>query len=478
MDPEFKARYRREPQQDAELEPEPGRDDVEPTEEPQPPSPPVIEELGPPVGAAETDERTNVVPERESGAAPPPGANEPRRPPRTATPPPVGPPPRGSVRPGTAQRYQAGSPTPHHQLGPGLPPEELWTTAPASPDRPRWAVAPERIPATRTTSPWAQSPDTEHAGQWPAGAGQHLRVDDLVKSRKLPPEMGWRKTVYTLTGHLVNSGAGPAERRLRDQLAAIGTNIPGNYQIGVVSITGGIGKTRTTAGIGTAFALYRTEPVLAIDANPTYGNLGRLIDPGAITSIRDFMADPEMIAYPKARSYTGKNPQGLEVLAGNQNMANPLFLSASMFTDTLARTRRFYQLALIDCGPDIEHPLMEGVFSAVDALVIVGSMNFDGAAAAEQTIDWLATRNAHELLRRSVVVLNDVYHCQSKKFVTKVHNSLSPRVGAVKTIPWDVHLRDGAVLDFDALRRPTQLAYIDLAAWLAQGFTTAGASER
>ena len=63
------------------------------------------------------------------------------------------------------------------------------------------------------------------------------------------------------------------------------------------------------------------------------------------------MADPEIIAYPKARSYTGKNPQGLEVLAGNQNMADPLFLSASMFTNTLARTRRFYQLALIDPGP-------------------------------------------------------------------------------------------------------------------------------
>jgi MinD-like ATPase involved in chromosome partitioning or flagellar assembly len=444
MDSEFTARNLGEPQQGAEPDPRP-------------------------VDAAETDERTNVLPERESRAAPPPRASQPadpgpvnqraapwESPPRTATPTSAGQPARGDMRPATtepAQRHQAGSP------------------APPSADRARWAVAPERIPATGAASPWGQIADPEHAPQWPADAGQHLRVDDLVKSRKVPPEMGWRKTVYILTGHLVNLGAGPAERRLRDQVAAIGANIPGNYQLGVISTTGGIGKTRTTAGIGTVFALYRSEPVLAIDANPTYGNLGRLIDPGATASIREFMADSEMVAYPKARSYTGKNPQGLEVLAGNQNMANPLFLSASMFTGTLARTRRFYQLALIDCGPDIEHPLMEGVFSAVDALVIVGSMNFDGAAAAEQTIDWLATRNAHELLRRSVVVLNDVYRCQNDKFVTMVRNSLAPRVGAVKAIPWDAHLRDGAVLDFDALRRPTQLAYIDLAAWLAQGFS-------
>jgi MinD-like ATPase involved in chromosome partitioning or flagellar assembly len=413
MESEFMARYLREPQQGAELEPRPGRGDVEPLAETQP-----------------------------------------------------------------LQRHQAGSPAPPHQPMPGAAPEELQAAAPASPDHSRWAVAPERISTTRATSPWGPSSEAEHAPQSPAGTGQHLRVDDLVKSRKVPPEMGWHKTVYVLTGHLVNLGAGPAERQLRDQGAAIGANIPGNYQIGVISITGGIGKTRTTAGIGTVFALYRTEPVLAIDANPTYGNLGRLIDPGATASIREFMADPEMVAYPKARSYTGKNPQGLEVLAGNQNIANPLFLSASMFTSTLARTRRFYQLALIDCGPDIEHPMMEGVLSAVDALVIVGSMNFDGAAAAEQTIDWLATRNARELLRRSVVVLNDVYHCQNQKFVTMVRNSLGPRVGAVKTIPWDAHLRDGAVLDFAALRRPTQLAYIDLAAWLAQGFIPPSASAR
>jgi MinD-like ATPase involved in chromosome partitioning or flagellar assembly len=341
-------------------------------------------------------------------------------------------------------------------------------------------MTPERSAPAPGTSPWTQAPDPDRAAHWSGSSGtsQHLRVDELVKSRKLPPEMGWRKTVYTMTGHTVNLGAGPAERRLRDQISAIGTNIPGNYQIAMVSVTGGIGKTRTTAGIGTVFGLYRTEPVLAIDANPTYGNLGRLIDPGATASIRDFMSDTDMTSYPKARSYTGKNPQGLEVLAGNQNMANPLALSSSMFTSTLSRTRRFYQLSLIDCGPDIEHPVMEGEFSSVDALVIVGSMNYDGAMAAEQTIDWLASRNAHELLRRSLVVLNDVFRCTNPKFVTAVRNSLGPRVGEVKTIPWDAHLRDGAVLDFDALRRPTQLAYIDSAAWLAQGFATAGATAR
>jgi MinD-like ATPase involved in chromosome partitioning or flagellar assembly len=456
MNSEFMARYRRESQQRAEVEPG-RRGEFQPVAGLQPPAPSAVEEPGRPVGAVEADDRTNLPPERESGAAPPPAS----------------PPPREGMRPGAAEQASPlrGAAS-NHQDWPQPNPAELRATAAAPEGPPRWTLSPERAQATPATSPWGHNPDADGESQWQAS--QPLRFDELVKSRKLPPEMGWRKMVYTLTGHLVNLGAGPAERRLRDQIAAIGANIPGNYQIGVVSVTGGIGKTRTTAGIGTAFALYRTEPVVAIDANPTYGNLGRLIDPHATASIREFMADAQMVAYPRARSYTGKNPKGLEVLAGNQNMANPLALSAKLFTDTLSRTQRFYQLALIDCGPDIEHPAMEGVFSAADALVIVGAMNFDGAFAAEQTINWLITRNAHELLRRSVVVLNDVYHCRNEKFVTAVRNSLGPRVGAVKIIPWDAHLRDGAVLDFDALRRSTRLAYIDLAAWLAQGFATAG----
>jgi len=320
----------------------------------------------------------------------------------------------------------------------------------------------------------------------PCGAGwnpnaappAHFRPDELTKSRTLPPEMGWRKAVYVGTGHLINLGAGPAERTLRDRIALIGSNIPGNYSIAFVSIKGGVGKTRTTAGVGTVYATYRTEPVLALDANPTYGSLGRVIDPSATASIREYMADEQVQTYPRARSYTGKNKPGLEVLAGNQNVANPLALSDQLFTDTLGSVQRFYQLSLIDCGNHIEHRVMKGVFGSVDALVILGTMNYDGAEAAEKTLQWLAVRNMQDLLDRSILVLNDVNRCYNKAFVTKVHERLKPRVGAVTTIPFDRHLRDGAELDFGALRRRTQLAYMEIAAWLAQGFATARAGAR
>ncbi|MGW4101434.1 nucleotide-binding protein [Mycobacterium sp. NPDC004974] len=328
---------------------------------------------------------------------------------------------------------------------------------------------------------WAAASNGSLTPAWASEATRHLRHDDLVKTRRIPPEEGWRHAVYVGSGHLVNLGAGPAERLQLERQAQIAGNIPGNYQVAVVSIKGGVGKTRTTAGIGTVFAMYRNEPVIAIDANPTYGALGRVVDPRATSTIREYHADGEEIAkrkhtdtYPQSRARTGQNPQGLEVLAGNQNVANPLGLTSDMFNTTLARTRRFYQLALIDCGANVEHEVMPAVLRAANALVIVGTANFDGAAAAEQTIDWLAARGKHDLLRRSVVVLNDVYDCAEKKFVTAVTHSLEQRVGAVKFVPFDEHLRDGAVLDFDALRKPTRLAYTEIAAWVAEGFPTPG----
>lgn len=323
---------------------------------------------------------------------------------------------------------------------------------------------------------WAES-----SGHWDAAAAAaatptHLRSDDasLVRHRKVPPEMGWRHGVWVASGHTINLGAGGYEQALIDDQKLIASNIPGNYQIVVLSVRGGVGKTSITAGLGTAFAKYRTDQVIAVDANPTYGKLARRVDPKATSTIKEFYVDKHITGYPMARKHTGKNAQGLEVLASNQNVANGFQLTPAVFTAAMQRTKRYYQLALVDCGPEIEHQVMAEVINSADALVIVGTMNFDGAEAAETTLNWLGARGKHELLKRSVLVLNDIYNNESKGFVEKVEQTLGKHVGAVATVPWDAHVRDAAVLDWDALRKPTARAYISVAATLAKGFPTAG----
>lgn len=428
------------------------------------------------------------VPQAPAGrqqAPPPPAHPAPQH--NGAPPPNTGPFPNAAVMQQFSQFAPNVNGAMQHQMSQFAPPTGPGQVAIPQPTRPAGlpAVQPQAAPVIYGSALEQQLADPDAPAEWTAGSvTRHLRTDHIVHQRRQPPEMGWRKGVFRSSFGLINLGAGPAERQLNDQKALIRTNIPGNYHIAMVSVGGGVGKTRLTAGLGTAYRMFRSDPVLAIDGNPTYGQLGRLIDSNASMSVRDFLTEPYLHTYPKARQYTGQNRWGLEVLAGNQNMRNPLSLlpfrdqssgkNVNPFQETLNRANRFYQLSLIDCGPDIEHPIMSTVLSNVDALVIVAPQNFDGGEAAEKTIAWLDVRRRYELLKRSVVVLNDVYNCDNKVFVTEVERALGTRVGTVKTVPWDAHLRDAAEFDFDALARRTQLAFIDIAAWLAKSFAMAG----
>ncbi|OSC20295.1 hypothetical protein B8W69_28980 [Mycobacterium vulneris] len=396
-------------------------------------------------------------------APPPPGPFGAPGQPGFAAPPPAGHPNAvpWSRAPGTDFAPPSG---PIKHQPPPIPPRPQFEQRQPPPQR--W-TPPNVDPVER----WAPRADLQSVG---APRTRHVQVEEVVKRRRDPADMGWRKAVYVCTGGLINLGAGPHERQLRDWKARVTSNIPGNYQIAAVSVKGGVGKTRVTAGVGTVFAAERNQQVLAIDADTTYGGLGRFVDPKALSSLGDLLAAQDMVVdYPKARHFTGQNKQGLEVLPGNQNVANPMELNKKVFHDTVALTRRFYQLALVDCGAEVETEFFKTVLSNTDALMIIGSCNAEGGLAIETTVEWLAARNGHELLKRSVIVLNDIHDCATKAFISHITETVGPRVRSVKTIPWDPHLRDADTLDFLALRKATRLAFLELAAELADGFPTA-----
>lgn len=487
MDPDFMSRYlpddnkEQPPARDVAQEPNMGADPLPPAEvaapeppsmdAPVPPPPPPAATLRPDVAPTET---TSLIDRSQiEHLLPPPPAAPRHADPRGFDPRVAGAPGQGGPTASFDPRMGEQT-TPHQRHGTPPAPMEGWSAH----EQVQGRYRPSSGGYYAAPQPPSQQGWEGSSGQWDAAAEApaRLRADDanLVRNRKVPAAMGWRHAVWVGSAHAINLGAGAYEQALLDDQALIASNIPGNYQIAFLSVRGGVGKTATTAGVGTAFAKYRTDQVIAIDANPTYGGLGRLVDPRATTSIAEFSRDDKITTYPMARQHTGKNPQGLEVLPSNQNVANQFQLTSGVFGATLARTRRFYQLALVDCGPEIEHDAMDAVIGAADALVIVGTMNYDGAAAAETTINWLAARNKHDLLRRSVLVLNDIYNNAAKPFVEKVNQTLGKRVGSVATVPWDEHVRDAAVLDWEALRKPTARAYISVAATLAKGFPTAG----
>lgn len=490
---DFMSRYL--PPENPEQQREPAAPSEERTEEvslsevrlPEPAAPPPPEVPSPQLPPPPVGNYEFAPPSQESGAPqggwpPAPEAPSPTGGAEGVHPGPPPPAPFGSDQPSFAPPPQGAHPNavpwsrapgvdfappsgPNRQQPPPIPPRPQFDQRTQAPPQ-RWTP-----PSVDPLERWAPRADLQSAG---APRTRHVQVEEVVKRRREPAEMGWRKAVYVGTGGLVNLGAGPHERQLRDWKARVTSNIPGNYQIASISVKGGVGKTRVTAGVGTVFADERKQPVIAIDADTTYGGLGRFVDPKALRSIGDLLAAKDVVVdYPKARHFTGQNRQGLEVLPGNQNVANPMELSKKVFYDTVELTRRFYQLALVDCGAEVETEFFKTVLSNTDALMIIGSCNAEGGLAIETTVDWLAARNGHELLKRSVIVLNDIHDCATKAFITHITETVGPRVRSVKTIPWDPHLRDADTLDFAALHKRTRLAFLELAAELADGFPTA-----
>ena len=78
-----------------------------------------------------------------------------------------------------------------------------------------------------------------------------------------------------------------------------------------------------------------------------------------------------------------------------------------MFAGVLSRLRRTHNVILVDTADDLEHPVMKAVFDACDTLVFVSGLTADTSLPVTRGIDLLRSMGYHELVSRSMVILND-----------------------------------------------------------------------
>ena len=153
--------------------------------------------------------------------------------------------------------------------------------------------------------------------------------------------------------------------------------------------------------------------------------------------------------------------------------AIPPYRRRSALTTTPARwdiLERFYGLVLTDCGPGLLHSAMSSVLENADVLIVVSSGSIDGARSASATLDWLDAHGHEEHVRNSIAVINAVRPRTGKVDMNKVVDHFSRRCRAVRLVPLDPHLDEGAEIHLDQLRRETREALIELAAVVAEGF--------
>nr|WP_264034045.1 MinD/ParA family protein [Mycobacterium interjectum] len=327
---------------------------------------------------------------------------------------------------------------------------------------------PSEAPASGV--PEAQAPPyrREHL---PHSPYPELSTGVLLRPVKPPPSEGWRRLVYDLSGHLINLGESPRALRHNNLVAQVNRPLRGCYRVALLSLKGGVGKTTITATLGSTFASIRGDRVVAVDANPDRGTLSQKIPLETAATVRQLLHDAGSIErYSDVRRYTSKGPSGLEVLASETDPAISEAFSADDYARVLDILERFYGLVLTDCGPGLLHSVMSSVLEKADVLLVVASGSIDGARSASATLDWLDAHGHQDLVRNSIAVINAVRPRTGKVDMNKVIDHFSRRCRAVRLIPFDPHLEDGAEIELDRLRRGTREALAELAAVVADGF--------
>jgi MinD-like ATPase involved in chromosome partitioning or flagellar assembly len=438
---------------------------------------------------------TPASPPRPNGHAPPPMPVDwndqpppvrPKPPPVEPGPPPAAPPQhsrharQGPRDPAEVPRGRtATSPHSHradskHDRGNGVPgrtPPRPRTDAPAPP-RSGGSVHPPRLPPTGNVAAQpgsASAPVTDYRRA--QGAASHIGVKPAKKSAtKVISRRGWRRWIHKLTR--INVGLSRDEKYELDLRHRIRRSPRGSYQIAILGLKGGTGKTTVTVALGSALAQVRRDRVLAFDADASCGNLADRAGGQSAATIADLLADKELTHYNDIRAHTSANAVNLEVLRADDYRTARRAFSEADWHYAADAVSRFYNLVLADCGASLFDPVTRGVLSTASAVVIVTSASIDGARQAAVAIDWLRDNGHQDLLTRACVVINNVSPGQTNIAVAELVRQFGQYVqpGRVIVLPWDKHIAAGTEIQLSHLDPTYTRKILELAAALSDDF--------
>lgn len=246
------------------------------------------------------------------------------------------------------------------------------------------------------------------------------------------------------------------------------------YRIAVISLKGGVGKTTTTTALGATLATERQDKILAIDANPDAGTLGRRVRRETGATIRDLVqAIPYLNSYMDIRRFTSQAPSGLEIIANDVDPAVSTAFNDEDYRRVIETLGRQYPIILTDSGTGLLYSAMRGVLDLADQLIIISTPSVDGASSASTTLDWLSAHGYADLVSRSLTVISGVRETAKMIKVEDIVRHFETRCRGVVVVPFDDHLAAGAEVDLDMLRPKTREAYFNLSALVAEDFIRA-----
>ena len=162
--------------------------------------------------------------------------------------------------------------------------------------------------------------------------------------------------------------------------------------IAVVSPKGGVGKTTVTSLLGTLLALLRRDRIVAVDTNPDYGSLGRVLSPEHRLYVDDLLErveEPNMTAT-TLDTMLGRGPHGVRVLPAPTDPARMWRLDEAAYTSVIERLQELVNVVLLDCGTGLQEPAAGAAIKAAQQLILVSDAEPAGASLVAEAGHLLA----------------------------------------------------------------------------------------
>ncbi|MFE6775656.1 hypothetical protein [Streptomyces sp. NPDC057702] len=267
----------------------------------------------------------------------------------------------------------------------------------------------------------------------------------------------WGRAVVRLV-----SSAARESAVVTEAARAIQQPVTTGRQIAVTSIRGGCGKSTVAALLSLTYAHYRSDPVLAVEADPALGTLPRRL--GA-TEVRWTGADLARMVDPSMRltdltGYLVPHAGGGWLLPGSQGAVGARF-DVDAYRTVMTSVRRYFGTTVVDCET-LPAVVARTALTTTQARVLVCPASAEGVAATRAVLDWVGGLH-RSMLPSTVVVVNHTVP-DAGLDVRRAVERLADGGACVVTMPYDRHLAPGGEVRTRLLARRTVDATARLAA--------------
>jgi MinD-like ATPase involved in chromosome partitioning or flagellar assembly len=392
-------------------------------------------------------------------------------------------------------------------------PVTVWATDPANgtstlsidPSGGVTALPPAPIPEARphveeTTRPDttpAEAPSAEAAEPAPAGAAgtpstrdaaaavpqtrreARLTARDFALSKPAPktgPALeGWQGSLNRLSGGALRLAPGATELTRRDRRNSIQRGIAGHKTIAVIGEKGGVGKTTTTYMLGAVLGRVRGGTILAWDNNEFNGTLGdRSYEAAHDHTARDLLGhiDTFTAQAHQAELVNFVRPQRdnkFDVLASQSLDSATDVIDADAFRKLHAALSRFYRVIVVDTGNNSKATTWQAAVEAADQLVLTSLAKEDASRKIASLADTLVEQGYADKLANAVTLIGHTSPVDYPELEQRLRDHMGQLTRAVVSVPFDPGFDQGDVIEYAALGRESQEAWLAAAAAVMDG---------